>query len=566
MANRSDVVDLQVPYRLGTCEVDPAAGRIRDGERDVKMQPQAIEVLCYLARRPREVIPRSEIEDAIWQGRTVGYDSLTGIMFQLRKALGDDPKQPRIIETISKRGYRLLVEPEPIGGACGGQSDAASVPQPVTSRAKRYPAIFAAAALAVVVAIAFVWSATLPEKSEGKPTNVARNAIVVLPFKSLGSSDGPDTYADGLTDDLTTVLAKNHNLVVIARDSAFLYKDRSTDDKTIAERLKVNFILRGTVRSDGEKLRVNVQLVDAATGSHLWAESYDSKIGQIFNLQQKIVEAIVPVLTNQVASTGTERDLVVRTSSPEAYRAFQLGRQHFYLYLNRPENAKARSFFEQALRHDPNFAMARAMLAWTYLFDATNGWASDREASLRRAKDVAKRAIKNDSNIPLGYFITALVFREHGEYIKAMVEAEKATKLEPNYANAHVLLATLLYYAGRPAESVERLKKAMQLNPHHPFNYSFHLGQAYFVMRKYDEAIKALRAGVASNPAAERLHVWLAAAYAQAGMAEDASWEAEQVRALNPAFSLSAISDAFPFKHPQDRDHFVEALRKAGLT
>jgi TolB-like protein/DNA-binding winged helix-turn-helix (wHTH) protein/tetratricopeptide (TPR) repeat protein len=568
MESQSGFIDLRGPYRIGNCRVDPATGRIQGNDCDVRLQPQAIKVLTYLAGRPGEVVSRSEIEDAVWQDRVVGYDALTSIVFKLRKALGDDPKKPRIIETLSKRGYRLLAAPQPDIGQTGEVAGEQSGGTPLRRFGGWIPR---AAALAIVLAAGALAAGVLWFAGEtGRPgshdPHSPHNAVVVLPFQDLGTLRGQEHLADGLTDDLTTALAKSRNLLVIARDSAFLYKDGAADYREVAQYLGVDYILRGTVRGTGTGLRVNVQLVDASNGSHRWAESFDSDAGRIFDLEDRVLRAVVPLLTEDQESAASERLLVVRTASAAAYRAFQLGRQTFYLYRNKPENIKARGLFEEALDHDPDFAMAHAMLAWTHVFDAVNGWTSDRAAALRRAEETAQRAIAEDPDIPLSYFITGLVFRERGEYVKAMVEAEKAIALDPNYANAHVLLATLFYYAGRPAESVERLKQAMRLNPHHPFNYQFHLGQAYFVLRDYDKAIEALLSGVESNPASERLHIWLAAAYAQAGRMEDAGWEAEQVRILNPDFSLAAIAEAFPFKDPGDRDHFVGALRKAGLS
>jgi adenylate cyclase len=563
----SDFVDPQEPYRLGACVVNPATGEIQNGDSCVKLQPQAIKVLTYLTSRPNKVISRAEIEEAVWRGRVIGYDSLTSIIFKLRKALGDDPKWPHIIETISKRGYRLLVEPRPAEQPTEERT-AFIARKYAPLRTKRSRATLLAMALLIVaaaIAAALLRYGAFANKLASGVSGAAQNAIVVLPFKSIDAPDGQNSIADGLTDDLTTALAKNGDLLVIARDSAFFYKDRPIDYQKIAARLKVNIILRGTVRHNGEYLRVNVQVIDAAKGNHLWAELFDGKTGDVFDLEERIVRAIIPVLTGR-AAPKSKPTLLVRTPSTQAYRAFQIGRQHFYLYLNKSENAKARALFERAIKYDSHFAMARAMLAWTYAFDATNGWTNDRKASLQHAEDEANRAIAEAPEIPLSYFITGLVFRERKEYIKALVEAEKATALDPSYANAHVLIATLLYYAGRPAESIERLKKAISINPHHPYNYHFHLGQAYFMLHRYDNAIQSLRAGLASNPAAERLHVWLAASYAQAGMTEDARWEAEEVLSLNSEFSLSAIAGAFPFKNPKDRDHLVEGLRKAGLN
>lgn len=560
------VIDLREPYRLGACEVDPATGRVHNGDHEVKLPPQAIDVLAYLASRPGKVISRAEIEEAVWQGRIIGYDSLTSLMFKIRKAFQDDPHKPSIIETISKRGYRLLVEPEPVDRRANRQSMETNARKPVPSPGGRSLAALAISIGAIAVfAAGFLLFVAFPGRPDSKTVRAAGNAIVVLPFKSLGGPDGIDSFADGLTDDITTALAQSRELLVIARDSAFMYKDGTVDYRKLASRLQVNFVLRGSVRRNGEQIRVNAQLIDVANGSHLWAEHFDGKVTKFFDVEDGIVRAVVSLLTNHPTQAKVTRSMLVKTSNAQAYDAFQQGRQHFYLYLNRQENAKARNLFEQALKLDPHFAMARAMLAWTYAFDAANGWTSTRDRTLRNAEQEANRAIAEDPKIALSYFITGLVFRERREYVKAFVEVEKAIALDPNYANAHVLLATLLYYAGRPAESIARLKKAMRLNPHHPFNYYFHLGQAYFMLHRYDEAIKVLRKGLASNPAAERLHVWLAASYAHAGMKQDAGWQANEVLTLNPKFSASAIVAAVPFKYNKDRNNFFEGLRKAGL-
>ncbi len=206
------------------------------------------------------------------------------------------------------------------------------------------------------------------------------------------------------------------------------------------------------------------------------------------------------------------------------------------------------------------------MLAWTFAFEAMNGWSEAREDSLAHAHALATRCHLIDKELPVAYFVMGLVYRERGEYMKALVEAEKAIAIDSSYANAHVLLATLLYYAGRPQEGLERIKEAMKINPHHPYNYPFHLGQAYFILGRYQDAIEALEPGLGTNPSSERMRVWLAAAYAQDGREADAKWEAEQVLALNPDFSLQRIRQAFPFKEPADTERFLDGLRKAGIT
>jgi len=195
-----------------------------------------------------------------------------------------------------------------------------------------------------------------------------------------------------------------------------------------------------------------------------------------------------------------------------------------------------------------------------------NGWSETREQSLESAKKLANRALSLDKELPIAYFVKGLVYREKGKYMKALVEAEKAISFDPNYANAHVLLTTLLYYTGSPQEGLERIKKAMRLNPHHPYNYPFHLGQAYFILGSYLESISAFEQGLETNPSSERLRVWLAVTYAQSGRIDDAKWEAEQVLAQNPDFTPERIKRAFPFQDPADRNRFLDSAPNAKIT
>jgi tetratricopeptide (TPR) repeat protein len=164
-----------------------------------------------------------------------------------------------------------------------------------------------------------------------------------------------------------------------------------------------------------------------------------------------------------------------------------------------------RDLFEASIRYDPAFAMAHAMLAWTHVLDVMNGWSDDRQASLQQALDLATRALTLDEQLPLAYWVRGLTYRETGDYVKALVEAEQAIEYKPSYANAHVLLASLLYFAGRPEEGLKRILKAIEINPHHPFNYTFPLGQAYFTLHRYRDAIAALRKALESNPGSERI-------------------------------------------------------------
>ena len=546
-------------FRIDDWTVEPALTQM--SRTITRLEPKVMVVLEYLAQRSGQLVSREELEQAVWAGTIVSYDAVTGAIQKLRKAFNDDPRRPRIIETLSKKGYRLIAPVEILSTPA---ESAPAIP-PALSAGHERPAINLAMAILLPIllaagGVAYWYSSRVPVIS-----NTASNTIAVLPFGNLSHEPGQDYFADGMTDELTTGLAKHPELLVIARDSAFMYRDREMDPAAIAQKLDVRYLLTGSVYRDGQQVRINAQLVDSHTGSLLWADSYDGSLVNIFELQDRITGRIVTELTAKIV-TGSDSARIRQTGSPEAYDSYLMGREHFYLFHNREENHQARALFETSIRYDPTFAMAHAMLAWTHVFDVMNGWSDDRQASLEMAIELATQALVLDAKLPLAYFVRGLAYRETGEYVKALVEAEKAIEYNPSYANAQVLLASLLYFAGRPEEGLEKILKAMKINPHHPFNYTFHLGQAYFTLHRYQEAIDALREALESNPASERIHVWLAAALARAGAMDDARWEATQVRILNSEFSLQRMQQSLPFSNPADRQHVIDSLRMAGLS
>lgn len=549
--------------RIADWVVEPAINRLSRNSETVRLEPKTMTVLMYLAERPGMLVTRKELEEAVWADMIVSYDALTGAIQKLRKAFNDDPQHPRIIETLPKKGYRLIAPVDLLDGQ--------SVPQkPVTAatpnpRHRMQPVWLAIVAILVITAGALTWYSGSKPPGQEATVVPATNSIAVLPFDNMSGLPEQEYFSDGMTDELITGLAKHPDLLVIARDSVFMYKDKEIDVPEVARQLNVQYILHGSVRRENEHVRINAQLVDTKSNTLLWAESYDGTMARIFELQDRITGKIVLALTEKIgspASKGSGR--LIRNA--QAFDNFLLGKKHFYLYHNKEENQKAREFFKTSIKYDPEFSMAYAMLAWTHVFDAMNSWSDDHHQSLLRALELATQAISLDKELPVAYWVRGLSYREMGEYVKALVEAEQAIEYDPNYANAHVLLATLLYYAGRPEEGLVRIKKAMQINPYHPFNYTFHLGQAYFILERYAEAIEAFMKAIDSNPASERIHVWLAAAHAQAGALDEAQWEADQVLMLNPDFSLQRMEKTLPFKEKEDLQRFIEGLRLAGLS
>jgi len=491
----------------------------------------------------------------------------SGAIQKLRKVLDDSPSDPRYIETLSKKGYRLIASvtaPIEISNV-----DAELVGGSRSSWLREYRTGFLAASAVLLLGMALVWAWIRLDDSGPRIADSqivgAPKTVAVLPFKSL-SHDPEDAYfADGMSDDLLASLARYSDLQVIARDSSFLYREDSLDPRELADRLGVRYLLRGSVRREGGRLRVSAQLLDSDSGIAIWADSFDDENSRIFDLQDQIAHRIVTALVGRINVRDRQELSRPRTSNLQAYDYFLYGRQRFFRYASAEENRKARESFLRALALDPEFALAQAMLGWTYAFDAMNGWAELRTEALQHALDHATKAIALDEAMPVAYFVRGLVYRELGNRVRALVEAEKAIEWDPNYAGAHVLLATLLYFDGKAAEGLELMKKAIALNPNHPFNYSFHLGQAFYVLGRYREAVEAFNKVLKSNPAAERAHVWLAAAYAQTGQLEDAQWEVDQVLGANPGFSPARLEESLPFRNPEDLERLSEGLRKAGF-
>lgn len=515
-----------------------------------------MEVLVYLADHAGNVVSREELEQVVWKDRVVGYDALTGTMRKLRKILQDDARDPRIIETIPKKGYRLLV---PVVEQFVSEQ---SVPaQAGGDRKLLRKSLMSAAVIVTLAVIVMIYIAVQPDKG----TIVkAPHTIAILPFTNMNGDVSQDYFTDGITDDLITELAKNPGLFVIARDSSFIYKNSTVDVRQIAQQLGVRFILSGSARQATDNLRLNVQLINADDGRIVWADSYNSKLSNVFAVQDRITDSIIASLAIGMHASALDR-LDDKPASIEAYDYFLHGRNRFFRFASRQENRKARELYRRAIALDNDYAMAYAMLAWTYAFDAMNGWSEDRQASLEQALAYAQEALSKNDTLPVAYFVTGLVYRETGQYQQAKREAEKALAYDPNYANAYLLLATLLYYTGQAEAGLEKVKLAMRLNPHHPYNYPFHLGQAYFILERYEEAIAAFQQGLESNPSSERMRVWLAASYVRVNRLEDGQWEADQVITDNPDFDIEKIKQAFPFTNPEDLERFLSALKQAGL-
>lgn len=539
--------------------------QLERGEKQVKLEPRVAQLLLHLVMNPGSPASREELMETVWPGSVVGDEAINNAVNKLRRAFEDNRQNPRIIETLPKIGYRLIAPVKLASRESVAQADTAET----ASFPSRKSLLFVTAILGIVMVGAIFWFIYFPKHdtstdSAGHLDVFAGNSIAVLPFENLNHDPAQDYFADGMSDDLITELSKIPGLLVISRSSSYAYRNKSDDIRQIAQALNAGLIIEGSVRRENDKIRINAQLVDTNSGHHLWADRFDGSSDQVFDLQDQITRQVVTVLESRLQTPGLVSVQVKPTTNLVAYDLFLKGSGTFQRF-SKDDTFESRRYFEQAIDLDPDFSGAYAMLAWTYVFEYMNGWSQTPQATLEQALKLANKSIAIGKLSAVAHFVKGLVYREQKKFDLAMNEAKRVLEVEPSYANGYVLMATILYYTGKPQEGLDMLGTASRLNPIHPSNYPFHKGQALFILKRYDEAIEAFRSGLDQNPTSQRLRVWLAATYAQIGLIDEATWEASEILSDDPKFSPANLETIFPFQNTEDLNRFNSALKKAGF-
>ena len=393
-------------------------------------------------------------------------------------------------------------------------------------------------------------------------------SIAVLPFVNMSGDPEQEYFVDGMTDDLITDLSKISGLFVIARNSVFQYKSKAVDVKKISRELGVRYVLEGSVRRAGDKVRINAQLIDATTGGHLWAERYDDKLRDVFALQDKITGKIVAALAVKLTA-GEEVHVVHKeTNNISAYDTFLQGWAH-YVRFTPDDYAKAILYFEKAIQLDPHYGRAHAALASIYWESFYRFWHSNlgipwRETKMR-ADEYLKKAMKNPT--PLGYFVASKMLISSFEHEKAIAKAEQAIAHDPSDANSYIAMAYTLIYSGRPKEALDFIKKAMRLDPHYPAYYLFVLGLAHFGMDRFEEAATSFERALKRNPENYVPLIPLAATYAHLNREQDATATIKKLKKVLPAVTVSFVRGCplWKYKNPIDKSRLLEGLKKTGL-
>ncbi len=401
--------------------------------------------------------------------------------------------------------------------------------------------------------------------SESAPTIALpdKPSIAVLPFANLSGDPEQEYFSDGITEDLITDLSKLSGLFVISRHSVFLYKGKAVKPEQVGQELGVRYLLEGSVRKVGNRVRITGQLVDTTTGYHLWADRYDRELQDIFAVQDEVTRKIVTAL--EVKLTEGEQGRLGRTptNNLEAYEYFLRGLESF-AHRTPESNEQARQMFERAIALDANFAAAYARLGRVYMIEWAFQWSEDPQIPARAAA-LARQAVSLDDALPGAHQTLAYVYLLRKEFDQAIIEAERAVTLDPNDADACVTLGEVLSCAGRAQEAVGLVEKALRLDPYYPPSYLFALGQAYYLTGRYDEAITAFKRLLTRNPEHLRAHFFLAMAYNETGRKAEAREEIEACGRLSPSSYIRRMRQIIPYKDQSLVDRWINALHELGV-
>ena len=525
---------------FGVFEVDLKACEIRKHGVRLKLSEQPFQVLAVLLESPGEIVTRDDLRSRLWPGDTfVDFDhGLNNAVMRLREVLGDSSENPRFVETIPRRGYRFIA---PVAGHFPPEQfqsqirnglvpvpveepdSAEPLPDDVRSEpagrrwepAARFLVVATAVLLSCLVGATVLYRYRRAAASEILPPH--NKSLVVLPLENLSGDKDQEYFADGMTDDLIANLAKIHSLRVISRSTAMTYKGTHKPLSQIASELNVDAVVEGTVLRVGDRVRITAELVQVSTDRHLWADTYESQMGDILALQNRVSSAIVNEIRINLTPEDEKRLAKNPAVAPEAYENYLKGR--YYWNKRSDENlTRAIGYFEDATHQAPNYSLAYAGLADCYaIISAEIFGTMSAEQAAPKAKAAALRALELDPTLAEAETSLATVsFNYDWDWGAAAAGFAKAIKDNPSYATAYQRYSLFLMAMGRPDDSVEQINKARELDPL-SISINFSLGWRFYMARQYDRAIQQLRDTLEMDPSYELPHLVLGLSYAKKG-------------------------------------------------
>ncbi|MEH2550798.1 TolB-like protein/Tfp pilus assembly protein PilF [Bradyrhizobium sp. AZCC 2262] len=504
------------------------------GGESVAVEPQVFDLLVHLIENRDHVVTKDDLIETVWDGRIVSESTLTSRINAARKAVGDSGKDQIMIRTLARKGFRFVGDVQP-KAANGGEAYAATPLDP-TGELLHPP---------------------LPA--------LDRTAIAVLPFANLSGEPEQEYFSEGISEDIITALSKLRWFYVIARNSSFIYKQKSVHHQQIGEELGVGYIVEGSVRKDGDHVRITAQLVDVATGSHLWAERYDRDLADVFAVQDEITQAVVAAIEPQLYAA---EDFRARRKTPDNMDAWDLVMRALshYWRVTRQDNLVAQALLEKAISVDPGYGQALSLLAACHTFSAHMGW-QDMPKAVSVAERAALAAIRADSEDAWAHYALASVYLFHRRFDDCIAEFELALRLNPNFSPARGIYGVALSYRGQWEEGDRAAREALKFSPRDPFAAIYCGVAAYcqYVGKNYAEAIRLSREALRHRTDFVGAHRVLTAALGMAGATDSAKAALEGLRRTQPNISLAWLASGLPFEHEADKAHYLEGFRRAGL-
>jgi TolB-like protein/Tfp pilus assembly protein PilF len=522
-----------VEFVFSDHRLDTDRRELRRGSEPIAVEPQVFDLLVYLVENRDRVVSKDDLLASIWGGRIVSDSTLTSRINAARKAVGDNGSEQKLIRTIARKGFRFVGDVRrPTGGEPAHADPADAGPEPPR------PAL------------------PLPD----------RPAIAVLPFTNMTDDPAQEYFSDGISEDIITALSKLRWFFVIARNSSFVYKGKAVHLKQIAAELGVGYVVEGSVRRAGERVRITAQLNDVATGSHIWAERYDRELADVFAVQDEITEAIVAAIEPQLYAA---ENFHARRKPPDSMDAWDLVMRALshYWRVTRQDNVVAQALLEKATAIDPNYGQAFGVLATSHTFSAHMGW-EDMATVAPIAERAAAAAILADSEDPWAHCALACVYLFARRFDDSLAEFELALRLNPNFSLAQGYYGLALAYCGRWEEAVSAAQRALLLSPRDPLSavYCGIASYAQFVGCNYDEAMRLAREGIRQRADFVGAHRVLTAAAGMAGQTDVAKAALQELRRAQPNISLPWIASEMPIQHDAEREHYLEGFRRAGLA
>ena len=501
------------------------------GAEFVSIAPQVFDLLDYLIRNRERVVSKDDLINAIWNGRSVSDAALTTRLNVARSAIGDFGEEQRLIKTLPRRGFRF------VGQVREAQGPASAVTDSPEQQPK--PAL------------------TLPDKP----------SVAVLPFVNLSSDPEQEYFADGVVEDITMALSLFRWLFVIARNSSFTYKGRVVDVKQVGRELGVRYVLEGSVRKAGNRIRIAGQLIDAGTGAHLWADHFDGALEDMFDLQDRVTASVVCAIEPKLQRAEFERARRKPTENLTAYDYYLRGLAKVRRWT-KDANSEALHLFCKAIELDPGLASAYGLAAWCYAQRRGTGWETERLQESAEGTRLARKAVHLGADDPvalcMGGYVLAFVAHEFDDAVAFM---DRGLTVSPNFAQAWMMSAWLRVWRGEPDLALEHASRAMRLSPLDPYVSGMQGATAYahFLASRYDMALSWAEKSMRENPNFLLAICMSVASNALTGRLEQGRRGMARALECDPDLHASNLRDLAPFRRAEDFGKFAAGLRKAGL-